>query len=172
MTELETRRRAKDAFLRRDPRSPSEDREAFAGLSYSPEDPALAFDLEVEVDPLGDVLELATSAGDGQPYRRYGRVAFVVGGEAQRLTLFVPVGRGTQRPFVPFRDATHGHEAHVAGRYLETATPEDGRIRLDFNAATHPYCVYSARYRCSYPPPENRLSVPLRAGERLPPVAP
>ena len=38
---------------------------------------------------------------------------------------------------------------------------------LDFNKAYHPYCVYNSSYECPYPPPENRLKVPIHAGEKL-----
>jgi hypothetical protein len=39
---------------------------------------------------------------------------------------------------------------------------------LDFNRAYHPYCVYNVSYVCPVPPTENRLSVAIQAGERLP----
>jgi uncharacterized protein (DUF1684 family) len=47
-----------------------------------------------------------------------------------------------------------------------------GLYDLDFNTAYHPYCVYNHDYVCPIPPPENRLPVAIRAGERLPDPAP
>jgi uncharacterized protein (DUF1684 family) len=38
---------------------------------------------------------------------------------------------------------------------------------LDFNMAYHPSCVYDPRWNCPLAPPENRLPVAVRAGERL-----
>jgi uncharacterized protein (DUF1684 family) len=38
---------------------------------------------------------------------------------------------------------------------------------MDFNRAYFPYCFYSPTYECPYPPAENRLKVPVRAGERF-----
>ena len=38
---------------------------------------------------------------------------------------------------------------------------------VDFNVAYHPYCYYNAEYDCPFPPAENRLTIPVRAGERL-----
>jgi uncharacterized protein (DUF1684 family) len=38
---------------------------------------------------------------------------------------------------------------------------------VDFNIAYNPYCYYSPEFNCPYPPKENRLDVPIRAGERV-----
>jgi uncharacterized protein (DUF1684 family) len=35
----------------------------------------------------------------------------------------------------------------------------------DFNLAYNPYCAYSEEYSCPIPPAENRIDVPIRAGE-------
>ena len=39
--------------------------------------------------------------------------------------------------------------------------------RRVFNRAYNPYCYYNESYECPYPPPENRLKVPIRVGEKL-----
>ena len=41
---------------------------------------------------------------------------------------------------------------------------------IDFNYAYHPSCVYDPVWSCPLAPPENRLTVPIHAGERLAPV--
>ncbi|MCZ2109739.1 MAG: DUF1684 domain-containing protein [Dehalococcoidia bacterium] len=38
---------------------------------------------------------------------------------------------------------------------------------LDFNYAYNPYCAYNDRWSCPLPPPENRLTAHIRAGEKL-----
>lgn len=87
-------------------------------------------------------------------------------GQGVGLTVYRdPEGGGL---FLPFQDATSGHETYPAGRYLELPVLEDGRIRLDFNYAYHPFCAYNANYSCPMPPIENKLDVPIRAGERNP----
>jgi uncharacterized protein (DUF1684 family) len=43
---------------------------------------------------------------------------------------------------------------------------QDGRLVLDFNFAYNPSCAYDQRWACPLTPPENRLPVPVRAGER------
>jgi uncharacterized protein (DUF1684 family) len=78
--------------------------------------------------------------------------------------------------FLSFRDATSGKETYGAGRYLfDTAKGADlggegGRLVLDFNFAYNPSCSYDPRWACPLAPPENRLPVAVRAGERTPPT--
>ena len=43
---------------------------------------------------------------------------------------------------------------------------------IDFNEAYNPYCAYNEQYDCPFPPPSNRLDVPIRAGELDVPVRP
>jgi uncharacterized protein (DUF1684 family) len=75
--------------------------------------------------------------------------------------------------FLPFRDATAGTETYGAGRYLLDTVKgadlggSDSRLILDFNYAYHPSWAYDARWSCPLAPPENRLDVAVRAGERL-----
>ena len=73
--------------------------------------------------------------------------------------------------FVPFRDATSGSETYGAGRYVEVSfdsEAQDEPLELDFNYAYNPSCVFSPAYDCPYPPRQNLLTVPIRAGEKLP----
>ncbi len=77
--------------------------------------------------------------------------------------------------FIPFRDATNGTETYAAGRYLlDTAKgadlggdPSRGTLIVDFNFAFQPSCAFDPRWACPLAPPESRLDVPIRAGERL-----
>jgi uncharacterized protein (DUF1684 family) len=81
--------------------------------------------------------------------------------------------------FLPFRDATSGVETYGGGRYLfDTVKNTDGgcleitpgspHVVIDFNYAYHPSCCYDPRWACPLAPPENRLALAVRAGERLP----
>ena len=71
------------------------------------------------------------------------------------------------RLFVPFSDLTSGTETYPAGRYMDIEPQASGVYVVDFNTAYHPYCYYNSEYDCPYPPSENRLKTPIRAGERL-----
>jgi uncharacterized protein (DUF1684 family) len=75
--------------------------------------------------------------------------------------------------FIPFRDATAGHESYGAGRYLLDTIKgadlglQDGRLVLDFNFSYHPSCRYDEEWQCPLAPPENVLAAAVRAGERM-----
>ena len=50
---------------------------------------------------------------------------------------------------------------------MELDPTATGIYVVDFNIAYNPYCYYNAEYDCPLPPAENRLTVPIRAGERM-----
>jgi uncharacterized protein (DUF1684 family) len=100
--------------------------------------------------------------------QRVGTLEFSVKGTPLQLGAFIEAGEGFDRLFVPFADMTTGTETYAAGRYLDLDRTASGLYDLDFNRAYHPFCYFDERYDCPFPPPENRLSIPIRAGERLP----
>jgi uncharacterized protein (DUF1684 family) len=150
----------------------------FNGLRYFDHDPTYRIRLRVEPADAGDPLEIDTGGEDGViTYRRAGRLRFRLGGEDCQLTVFSLVGYGGGL-FLPFRDATSGHETYGGGRYLfDTVKNTDGLaleltagspdITIDFNFAYNPSCVYDARWACPLAPRENWLTVPVGAGEKL-----
>lgn len=165
MSELERFRRMKDAFFASDPASPllEEQQEGFQGLRYFDEAPALRLTVHVDLLPPGDRLAIQTTDGDTQTYTRFGRFSFEVDGQPASLTLF----EGAHGFFLPFADALAGTETYPAGRYLEPEPLGAGRFLVDFNLAYNPYCAYNAHWSCPITPPENRLTVAIRAGEKL-----
>ncbi len=72
---------------------------------------------------------------------------------------------------IVFRDQTAGKETYGAGRFLDIALPKNlkapGTVVLDFNEAYNPPCVFTAYATCPLPPPQNRLSLSVRAGELM-----
>lgn len=165
MTELAEFRKHKDEFFKSDPHSPlsREQKRAFKGLTYFPENPDLRFDAEVE--PFAEHLHvhMQTSTGDVEEYAKYGTFRFKVDGEPAVLTVYVSEDGSA---FVPFADATSGSETYGAGRYLELDYHGGSRFHVDFNLAYNPWCAYSPEYSCPIPPTENRIQVPIRAGEK------
>lgn len=162
----------KDAFFRTSPNSPipAPEREAFSGLPYYPVDEALSFDA-MTLDPYtGNEpvrFEIPTSDGKTRKAERAGVFRFPLGGADRTLTAYIFEGDDLSNVFVPFLDATSGTETYGAGRYLDIEREDDGTYSLDFNLAYHPSCVYDMRFSCPLTPAENRLPVPVRAGERL-----
>ncbi len=161
-------RAQKDTFFKTHPQSPlsAAQKAAFTGLSYYPPMPNL--DLIVTVTPFAqqDDVQIQTTTGETRWYRRYGEFRFTVDGQEARLTIYqTPHGW-----FLPFVDVSAGQETYPAGRYLEPVPLADGRFEVDFNQAYNPYCAYGEQWSCPLTPSENRLSVAIRAGEKLPGV--
>jgi uncharacterized protein (DUF1684 family) len=77
--------------------------------------------------------------------------------------------------FLPVRDGTSGTDTYGGGRYVtDTVKGTHGRgveliggsrVRVDLNYAYNPSCAYDDQWLCPLAPPENRVEVPLRAGE-------
>jgi len=165
MSELTAFRAEKDEFFARHPQSPltPEQRRGFTGLQYFPENEALR--LEVIVEPLKgqQPMPMQTSTGGVQTYMRYGRFNFQVDGQTAELTIY----QNENGYFLPFVDSLAGKETYPAGRYLEPESLPGNRFVVDFNIAYNPYCAYNEMWSCPITPAENRLKVPIRAGEKL-----
>jgi uncharacterized protein (DUF1684 family) len=168
-------RAQKDFFFRNDRDSPllPQDRATFPGLPYYPVDRALrvpAMLTEERVNP-PIIIALQTTGTQPDQMRKVGTLGFTLDGQALTLAAFAPPDtRVITRLFVPFADATSGTETYKGGRYLDLDRTPTGLYDLDFNRAYHPNCVYNVTWICPIPPRENRLPVPIRAGERLPPA--
>ncbi len=162
--DLRSFREMKDQFFARDSQSPltADQKRVFQGLEYFPENPELRLEVEVEEFPEKEEIVMQTSTGDVQRYRRYGRFRFTVDGDEAELTVYA----GPHGFFLPFVDSLAGTETYGAGRYLEPELLPNGKLLVDFNLAYNPYCAYNERWSCPLPPAENRLKVPIRAGER------
>ena len=174
--DLDGFRRARDELFATHPQSPIADRARFAGLAYYPVDPAAV--VEAHLRPATGPLEIDTGGPDGVVHYRRTAIAHTPYGP---LTLWWIEAYGGGL-FVPLRDATSGQETYGGGRYLtDTVKGTFGRglvvlapdrVRLDFNYLYNPSCVYDDRWACPLAPPENRLPVPIRAGEMTYPPAP
>jgi len=161
----------KDSFMR-SPASPvpAEKRAGFGPLPYFPIDPAYRVPAMLQVESNAPAVEMPTSTGQRRQMRRIGTLSFTLQGQPLTLGAFVEANEpDMRRLFVPFGDLTNGVETYPGGRYLELDRTASGVYDLDFNRAYHPFCLFNPAYDCPYPPPENRLKVPIRAGERLAP---
>jgi uncharacterized protein len=167
-------RATKDQFMRQSDDSPipPDRRASFPPLSYFPIEPEYRVPAALAVNRSGAVVEIPTSTGQRRPHQRVGTLSFTLKGQRLTLTAFVEVGQeDMRRLFVPFGDLTNGTETYPGGRYLELERTATGIYDLDFNRAYHPFCYYNPKYDCPYPPKENRLPLPIRAGERMDPAA-
>jgi hypothetical protein len=165
MSDLADFRKAKDEYFAHDETSPltPQQKAAFKGLSYFPENPTLRLEVDVIPFPEQELVQLPTSTGDVKSYTRYGKFAFTIDGKEAQLTLF----NSEHGFFLLFVDSLAGVETYGAGRYLEPEQLANGKFLVDFNLAYNPYCAYNDMWSCPIPPAENRLKVPIRAGEKI-----
>jgi uncharacterized protein len=142
-----------------------DDVDKFLPLAYFPIDESYAVPAQLESATDRAVFTMPTSTGKLRNVEKLGTLKFSLKGQPLQLTAFLE--EGSNQLFVPFSDLTNGTETYQAGRYINL-DPMATRIYIvDFNAAFNPYCYYNSEYDCPLPPAENRLKVPVRAGERM-----
>ncbi len=163
MSNLAIARAEKDDFFAHHPQSPLDydQKDNFDGLNYFSENPALRFELEIDEFDQKEEIEIQTSTGDLQHYIRFGKVQFDVENEPAELTVY----ESSHGFFIPFVDSQGGRETYGAGRYLDPEIMPNGKLLVDFNLAYNPYCAYNDHWSCPLTPWENRLNVPIKAGE-------
>jgi uncharacterized protein (DUF1684 family) len=99
-----------------------------------------------------------------------GAAEFVLDGRTLRLEPVLESPEDTKLFFI-LRDTTSRTTTYGAARFLYTAFPDQGlnkpgKIWLDFNRLENPPCAYTAYATCPLPPPQNRLTIALPAGEQ------
>ncbi|MGN7191441.1 DUF1684 domain-containing protein [Curtobacterium sp. MCBA15_004] len=125
-----------------------------------------------------DGLEARGSVRDaaGDPLLVAGTVSAVIGGVAAHLlAVQAAVHRGTPRLQLIVQDATSAlpeddpGSSYSMGRFLFLDDPgTEAEVALDWDRLVLPPCAFSYQYACPIPPEQNRLTVPIRAGERHP----
>lgn len=165
MSELDHFRHMKDEFFRTDHHSPltADQKRTFSGLNYFPENPDLDLLLDVERFEEEEQVQIQTTTGEVQTYTRFGKINFQIDGAEVDLTIFA----NEHGYFLPFADSLAGVETYGAGRCIEPERNADGSFQVDFNLAYNPYCAYNELYSCPITPAENRIKVPIRAGEKV-----
>jgi uncharacterized protein len=165
-------RATKDRFMRESSESPipQAERSSFAPLTYFPVNPEYRVPAALKLTPVNQVIQMSTSTGQKRQMRRVGSLEFTLKGQAYTLTAFVDATENDMRRlFVPFGDLTNGTATYQGGRFLDLDRTATGIYDLDFNRAYHPFCLFNPSYDCPIPPRENRLTTPVRAGEKLSP---
>jgi len=133
---------------------------------------ALAAQWRVEAEwaplPKGDKYLEHTSIGGSFSADKLGYAEFRVQGKSFRLT---PIGIEGGRLFFVFLDDTRKVDTDRGGRFLLAPLPSNGvekpgKVILDFNEATNPFCEYSPFTDCPRAMPENILPFAIQAGEK------
>ncbi|HEY8869099.1 MAG TPA: DUF1684 domain-containing protein [Candidatus Limnocylindrales bacterium] len=172
-------RATREALYRDHPQSPVQpDRRATFAAHYFAYDPGLRFELPIQPPPAADLSALAialpNSGDDVLSFRRIGWIEVPFADRPRSLSLFWMAGYAGGL-FLPFRDGTNGAETYGAGRYLLDGAKsadlggsmERRTLVIDFNFSFQPSCAFDPKWACPLAPPENRLDLPIRAGERL-----
>jgi uncharacterized protein (DUF1684 family) len=172
-TRIEKARAAKDAAFAGKCCSdsspvPDDKKKDYLPLLYFPIDES--YNVPAVLTPSTDktVLQMQTSSGTPRAERRAGTLTFTLHGQQMTLTAFVEADApNMNRLFVPFSDTTSGDTTYGGGRFMDLDVTPTGIYDVDFNRAYTPYCYYNPTFECPYPPPENRLKIPIEAGERI-----
>ena len=93
----------------------------------------------------------------------YGKLVFSIDGGEHSLE---PLGN-ENRLFLVFADMTNGEETYGAGRFLSVGSPDStGKVKIDFNKAYNPPCVFTKYATCPLPNKNNVLKIKVTAGEK------
>lgn len=137
----------------------------FKGIERYPVDPA--WRLPARFLPYVPVkqLKIVNVVGQVEEQPCPGALLFTVGGQEYRLDV---LDEGAKEPFfIVMADATSGEETYGGGRFLYVERPDaSGMTVLDFNQAYNPPCSFTPYATCPLPPPQNRLPIAIRAGEK------
>ena len=102
--------------------------------------------------------------GQNTAQKHGGQLEFDIEGKTYRLDA---IDEGGKKLLVTFADATSGKTTYGSGRFLYIDKPDlDGYTYIDFNNAYNPPCAFTEFATCPLPPPQNRLSISIPAGEK------
>ena len=139
----------------------SQARRGFHGLRWYPPNQAYRVTAKWVAYPEPKILAVPNILGETEHTPSPGYAEFTLNGHEIRLDPVVEDGT----LFFVFRDTTAGKETYGSGRFLHTAMPKEGRVVLDFNEAYNPPCAFTPYATCPLPPKQNRLTIPIEAGE-------
>jgi hypothetical protein len=171
-----------DSFFAYDPGSPfkRDSTIGYTGIRWYPIDPRYRARSILHRYETPDTVDVFGTRGERRRQLRYGYFEFALPDTAGvpvtvRLNVyrFTPYDGKRYRLFrdhlsVWFTDPTTGVETYHVGRYVDVGVeqPDPAHVYIiDFNRAYNPYCAYSSLYSCAIPRDEDRLPVPVRAGE-------
>ena len=151
-----------DEYLVRVRDNNSKLRRDFTGLKWFPVDPS--WNITAKFTPYTSPKTILFDSQNGvkQPMQSTGYATFTRDGKEYRLE---PVMEGRELFFI-FRDATSNKTTYGAARFLYAEPAKNGVVNLDFNKAINPPCAFTPYATCPLPPPQNRLTLAVTAGEK------
>jgi uncharacterized protein len=152
----------------KDPQAPT--RTGFHGLRWYPANDSYRIRARwIPYNP-PKVLDIPTVLGTTTHLPAPGAAEFTIDGQTVRLEPVLEDPKATELFFI-LRDATSKTSTYGAGRFLYTDLPDHGvaqpgELLLDFNRLINPPCAFTPYATCPLPPPQNRLTVAIPAGEQ------
>jgi uncharacterized protein len=148
------RLRDKNSAMRRD----------FKGLNWYPVKPEYRITANFqEYDPAKPI-QVPNILGQTEKLPSPGYVTFKLNGKKVRLEPVLEDPDAKELFFI-FKDRTSGSTTYPSGRFLYADLAVEGKVVLDFNKAYNPPCAFTPYATCPLPPPQNRLDIPIEAGE-------
>jgi hypothetical protein len=171
---LDYRKRKDDMFkTSADSPLPPEIKMVFQGLEYYPIDWLYRFEGPVTRYPDPPKFTMISTDGEKRQAIKFGYIRLEINGKEYPLQVYRLLdSEEKDMLFVPFVDANTGKETYEAGRYLDLEERPNGLYVVDFNRAYNPSCAYGGNYSCPVTPQENRIPVPILAGEKILPLTP
>ena len=146
-----------------------EDLANFKALDFFSADENFKVEATLELTPNDLVFEMATTTDRKPLYKRFAIATFSLNGKEYQLNVYQNQAllldfEYRNYLFLPFTDATNGHESYKGGRYIDLEIPTTNILTIDFNKAYNPYCTYNHKYSCPVVPAENHLDIEIKAG--------
>ena len=161
-------RRLKLLYIKRAPRyairlkdNDSEIRRNFTKLSWYPVKEDWRIEAKFIPQPGDAKITFETVVGNKETYESAGFAVFKRDGKEYRLE----AAKEDDKLWFVFRDGTSGKTTYGGARQLYAETPRGDKVTLDFNKAYNFPCAFTPYSTCPLPPPQNRLTLPVEAGE-------
>jgi uncharacterized protein (DUF1684 family) len=145
--------------------SRAETRTKFAGIDAYKIDPSWRVEAKWEPFTPPHSLDIPTVLGTVDKMPVPGKAVFTRDGKTYELLPVLETPDAKELWFI-FADRTSGKETYGSGRFLYADMPKDGKVVIDFNKAYNPPCAFTPYATCPLAPPENRLALPVTAGEK------
>lgn len=145
--------------------SEAKTRSGFLGIDNYPVDPSWRVEAKwVAFDP-PHTLEIPNVIGTIDKMKVPGKAVFNHDGKSFELLPVLETDDADELFYI-IADKTSGKETYAAARFIYSAMPKDGKVVIDFNKAYNPPCAFTPFATCPLAPPENRLDVAVKAGEK------
>lgn len=134
----------------------------FPGFDYFAIDPSWRIEADWVPFATPHTLKVAYVTGTESDTPIAGKAVFQRDGHTYEL---LPIDEDGKLFFV-FTDRTAGRLTYGGARFLYADAPKNSKVLLDFNLAQNPPCAITPHVVCPLAPPENRLKLPVTAGEK------